>query len=183
MLDGKVSIRHWDRRDIFLPFDALGTWAFILEIDAAKKAWIYALRWMEEHHTIPEEYTARIKSLLCQVPWKDHIKGLGSESDLTTTDIATFLSKKWLSDTHIRTMLAVTRHLRHDVLSCEDPHIEVASPDFASHVLNSPLLSTTHVTPDYSRDAPKSVIMLGDKIKCAASGIRVATVAYSPENH
>jgi hypothetical protein len=61
MLAGKVSIRHWDRRDIFLPFDALGTWAFILEIDAAKKAWIYALRWMEEqHHTIPEEYTARI---------------------------------------------------------------------------------------------------------------------------
>jgi len=182
MLDGKVSIQHWDRRDVFLPFDAIGTWAYILEIDTAKKAWIDALRWMEEEdHTIPENYTTRIKSLLCHVPWKDYIKGLGS--GLTTTEMATFLSKKWLSDSHIHTMLAVTRHLRHDVLSYAGPCIEIASPDFVSHVLNSPLLSATHITPDYSRNAPKSVIRLGDKIKCAASGIRIGAVAYSPENH
>ena len=142
MLDGKVSIQHWDRKDVFLPFDALGTWAFVLEIDAAKKAWINALRWMEEHrHTIPEEYTARVKSLLRQVSWKDYIKGLGS--GLTTTEMATFLSKTWLSDTHIHAMLSVTRHLRHDILSCADHCIEIASPDFPSHVFNSPLLSTT----------------------------------------
>ena len=182
MLDGKISIRHWDRKDVFLPFDALGTWAFILEIDTAKKAWIDGLRWMEEHHQIiPDEYTAQIQSLLCQVPWKDYIKGLGS--GLTTMDMAAFLSKKWLSDSHIHTMLAVAQHLRHDILSCADPCIEIASPDFFSHVLSSPLLSTTPIPSSYSRNAPKSVIRLGDKIKCAASGILVAAVAYSPENH
>jgi len=65
MLDGKVSIQHWDRRDIFLPFDAIGTWAYILEIDTAKKAWIDVLRWMEEEdHTIPENYTT-VSSYSC----------------------------------------------------------------------------------------------------------------------
>lgn len=182
MLDGKVSIQHWDRKDIFLPFDALGTWAFILEIDIAKKAWINALHWMEDQrHAIPEEYIERIKSLLGQVPWKDYIKGLGS--DLTTTEMATLLSKKWLSDAHIYTMLAVTRHLCHNMLSCADPCIEIASCDFASHVLTSPLLSTTPITSDYFRNAPKSVIRLGNKVKCAASGMIIAAVAYSPENH
>jgi len=182
MLDGKVSIQHWDRRDVFLPFDALGTWALILEIDTAKKAWIDALHWMEEQqHTIPEEYAARIKSFLCQVPWKDYIKGLGS--GLTMMEMATFLSKGWLSDTHIHTMLAVTRHLRNDILSCADPCIEIALPDFPSHIFDSPLLSTTHITPDYPQNAPKSIIRLGDKIKCAASGICIAAVSYSPENH
>ena len=53
----------------------------------------------EQCHAIPEEYVAHIKSLLCQVPWKDHIKVLGS--GLTTTEMATFLSRKWLSDAHI----------------------------------------------------------------------------------
>ena len=124
---------------------------------------------------------ARIKLLLCQVPWKDYIKGLGS--GLTTTEMATFLSKKWLSDSHIHTMLAVTRHLRHNVLSGADPCIEIASPDFTSHVFNSPLLSTTQVAPDYTRNAPKSIIRLGDKLKCAASGTLIAAVSYSPENH
>ena len=182
MLDGKVPIQHWDRTDVFLPFDALGTWDFLLEIDTAKKAWIDALHWMEEHHdTIPEEYTERIKSLLCQVPWKDYVKGLGS--GLTTTEMATFLSKNWLSDVHIHTMLAVTRHLCNDIISSADPCIEIASPDFASHVLNSPLFSETRITSDYSRNAPKSVIRLGDKIRCATSGIRVGAVAYSPESH
>ena len=182
MLDGKVSIQHWDRRDIFLPFDALGTWDFIHEIDTAKKAWINALHWMEEqHHAIPEEYTAQIKSLLCQVPWKGHVGGLGS--GLTTTEMAAFLSKQWLSDAHIHTMLAVTRHLRNGIISSADPCIEIASPDFTSHVLNSPLFSSTHITSDYSHNAPKAVIRLGDKIRCAASGIRVGAVAYSPENH
>ena len=61
MLDGKVSIQHWEREVVFLPFDALGTWAFILEINTMKKAWINALHWMEEqHHTILDEYTAHI---------------------------------------------------------------------------------------------------------------------------
>jgi hypothetical protein len=182
MLDGKVSIRHWEREDIFLPFDALGTWALILEINTAKKVWIDALRWLEEQHdTLPEEYMTRITSILYQVPWKDHIKGLGS--DLTTTEMATFLSKKWLSDAHIYAMLAVTKHLHHNTLSCADPQIEIASPDFTFHVFNSPLLSTTHITPNYSLHAPKAVIRLGDKLKCATSGILIAAVAYSPENH
>ena len=181
MLDGKVSIQYWDREGVFLPFDALGTWAFILEINNAKKAWINALQWMEEHLAIPEEYTTCVKSLLSQVPWKDYIKGLGS--GLTITEMATFLSKKWLSDTHIHTTLAVTRCLHHNVLSGTDPCIEIASPDFFSHVLYSPLLSTTPITSDYSHNAPRSVIRLGDKIKNAASGVLIAAVAYSPESH
>ena len=182
MLDGKLSIQHWDRGDVFFPFDALGTWAFILEINTAKRAWIDALLWMEEHHLlIPEQYIVRIKLLLGQVPWKDYIKGLGS--GLTSTEMAIFLSKKWLSDAHIHTMLAVTRHLRQDVLSGADPCIEIASPDFFSHVLDSPLLSTAPVPSDYSLTAPKSVIRLGNKMKCATSGILIAAVTYSPESH
>ena len=97
--------------------------------------------------------------------------------------MATFLSKKWLSDTHIHTMLAVTRRLRNNAISGADPCIEIASPDFFSHVLSSPLLSTTPITPDYSRNAPKSVIRLGDRIKSATLGTIIAAVAYSPENH
>jgi hypothetical protein len=154
----------------------------MLKIDAAKKAWINALHWMEEMcHAIPEEYMAHIKSLLCQVPWKDCIGGLGS--DLTTTEMAIFLSKNWLSDSHIYAMLAVTRCLHCDVLSHADPSIEIASPNFTSHVFDSPLLSTTNITSDYSKNAPKSIVRLSDKLKCVISGILIAAVAYSPKNH
>jgi hypothetical protein len=80
-------------------------------------------------------------------------------------------------------MLVVTGYLRHDVISRADPCIEIASPEFASHILDSPLLSKTHIIPDYSRSASKAVIRLGNKLKDAASGILIAAVAYSPEDH
>jgi hypothetical protein len=147
-----------------------------------KKAWIDSLHWMEEHHhTISGEYTAQIRSLLCQVSWKDHIKGLGS--GLTTMEMAAFLSKEWLSNTHIYTMLSITRHLCHNVISSADPYIEIASPDFTSHLFNSPLLSAMHISPDYTSNALKSVIRIGDKIKCASSGIHIAAIVYSPKNY
>jgi hypothetical protein len=90
MLDGKVSIQHWGRKDVFLPFDALGTWALVHEIDAAKKVWSDALRWTKNwDQTIPEHYVECIMVLLHQVPWKEYIKGLGS--GLTVTDMVDFL--------------------------------------------------------------------------------------------
>jgi hypothetical protein len=179
MLDGKMSIQHWEKRDIFLPFDALGTWAHILEINAAKRAWIGALYWLTgKPQNIPEQYILRIKSLLIQVPWKGYVHGLGSA--LTITDMSLFLSREWLSDLHIYTMLAVTRRLRHDLLYGAVPCTELASPDFPSHILTSPLLATTPIAPDYFSKAPKSVIALGTTIGNALSGIRVAAIAFSP---
>jgi hypothetical protein len=97
--------------------------------------------------------------------------------------MASLLSKKWLSDAHIDTMLVVTRHLHHDVISHADLCIEIISPAFTSHIFDSPLLSTC-ITPDaYSHVAPKYVIRLGNKLKDAASGILITAVMYSPENH
>lgn len=182
MLDGKMSIQHWERREIFLPFDALGTWAHLLEIDTAKRAWIAALYWLTgKPQNIPEQYILRIKSLLIRVPWKGYIQGLGSA--LTITDMSLFLSREWLSDLHIYTMLAVTRRLHHDALYGAVPCTELASPDFPSHILTSPLLATTPIAPDYFSKAPKSVIALGTTIANALSGIRVAAIAFSPPGH
>jgi hypothetical protein len=91
MLDGKTSIQHWDKRYTFLPFDTLGTWAQILKIDAAKKAWFGAIQWMMGcPKIIPGKYVTCIMLLLCQVPWSEYIKGLGSA--LTIKDMASFLS-------------------------------------------------------------------------------------------
>jgi hypothetical protein len=182
MLDGKLSIQHWDKQDILFPFDALGTWARILEIDAAKKVWTNALQWMAAHpKTIPDQYTKRVMSILGQVPWKGYISGLGSA--LTITDMASFLSQEWLSDMHIYSMLTVTRHLQHNALSGAGPFTKIASPDFPSHILTSPLLATTPITPDYLTKAPKSVIGLGTNIANAATGFRIASIAYSPPGH
>jgi hypothetical protein len=139
MIDGKISIQHWERKDVFLSFDILGTWARIQEVDAAKKAWTAALRWLTGRpQNIPEQYVIRIMMILRNVPWKEYINGLGSA--LTTTDMASFLSREireWLSDLHIYTMLAVTRCLRQDALSEAIPCTEIASPDFAAHILTS----------------------------------------------
>ena len=182
MLDGKSSIQHWDRKEIFLPFDALGTWAQILKINAAKRAWNDALQWITgQPQTIPEKYVIRITSLLHQVPWNGYIKGLGSA--LTITDMASFLSRKWLSDLHIDSMLAVTRHLRHEMLSRARPCVEIISPEFPSHILTSPLLATTPIAPSYFSKAPKSIIGLGTTIANAPTGIRITSVTFSPPGH
>ena len=182
MLDGKRSIQHWEQRGIFLPFDALGTWDYILKIIAAKKAWIGALQWIEEQpQAISEQYKIRIMSLLRQVSWKGYVKGLASS--LTITDMAAFLSQEWLSDSHIDSMLTVTKRLRLDALSCANPSTEIIMPDFPSHILSSPLLATTPIASDYFAKAPKSVIGLGRMIAGAISGIRIAAVAFSPPGH
>lgn len=182
MLDGKPSIQHWARTDVFLPFDALGTWDYILKIIAAKKAWIDALQWMKmQAKTIPEQYMTRIMLLLCRVSWKGYIKGLGSA--LTTTDMAAFLSREWLSDLHIDCMLTVTKRLHNVAPSGVIPCTEIVSPDFPSHILLFPLLASTPIAPDYFTKAPKSIIDLGRKIANAATGVRIAAVAFSPLDH
>ena len=135
----------------------------------------------QRSHPIHHLITRHIKSLLCQVPWRGFIKGL--RSGLTTMEMATFLSRNWLSDVYIYTMLSVTRHLCHSFLSGTDPCMEIASPNFTYHVFNSPLLSMIHITSDYSHNAPKSIVRLGDKLQCATLGILIMAVSYSPENH
>ena len=78
MLDDKVSILHWEKSSIFLPFDALGTWALI-EANTSKRAWGNALRWMDEQHrNIQEQSISQVTALLHTIPWKDYIRGLGS---------------------------------------------------------------------------------------------------------
>ncbi|KAH9015478.1 hypothetical protein EDB84DRAFT_1679909 [Lactarius hengduanensis] len=182
MLDGKISIRHWTHPDIFLPFDALGTWGLIVEADIAKKAWSNAMGWMnEQHKNIPEQYMSRVTTLLHTVPWNSHIKGLGS--GLSTTDMATFLSNEWLSDTHLDSMLSVAVHLHADTLSRMVPHTEIVSSDFASHILTSPLLETSPITRGYLDKAPKSILKLGSTISSASMGIRVAAISFSPPGH
>ena len=102
MLDGKISVKHWDHDGIFLPFNALGTWALIVEADTAKNAWRDGLRWLDRLHrneVIPTQYVPHVMKLLGTLPWKDHIKGLSSW--LSITDMATFLSQDWLLDAHV----------------------------------------------------------------------------------
>ena len=94
-LDGSIAVayKHYHGcateacLDVFLPFDALGTWALIVEADTAKKAWQKALDWQQE---IPTQYIAHVMKLLGTVPWNDYIKGLGS--GLSIMDMAVFLS-------------------------------------------------------------------------------------------
>jgi hypothetical protein len=129
MLDGKISVQHWDHSGIFLPFNALGIWALIIEADTAKNAWRDALTWLDQQHcngTIPTQYIPRVMKLLGTLPWKDHIKGLSSW--LSITDMATFLSQDWLSDAHIDSMLSAAMHLRRDTLSHMVPRTELFCP-------------------------------------------------------
>lgn len=181
MLDGKTSVQHWDNRDVFLPFDALGTWALVLEADTAKNAWKDALRWLDQRHEIPSHYIAQIKKLLGTVPWKDYVKGLGS--GLSITDMAVFLSQEWLSDAHIDSMLSASIHLHRDTLSHITPHTEIVLSDFVTHILSSPLLETPPILCDYITKAQKSVQKLGSVISGSSPDIRVATVSFSPPGH
>ncbi|KAI9443778.1 hypothetical protein H4582DRAFT_2053569 [Lactarius indigo] len=182
MLDGKISIQHWEKRGIFLPFDALGAWALIVEVDTAKRAWSDALMWVDEQRdNIPAQSISRVMTLLRTVPWKDHIKGLGS--GLSITDMATFLSPEWLSDTHLDTMVNAAVHFHHESLSRMVPHTEIVQSDFAAHILTSPLLETTPITHDYMNKAPQSVIRLGSIISSCSTDIRVVAVAFSPPGH
>ena len=181
MLDGKTSVQHWDRRDVFLPFDALGTWDLILEADSSKRAWQGALTWLDQQHGIPLQYVARVMKLLGTVPWKDYIKGLGS--GLSITETAAFLSQEWLSDSHIDSMLRAVTYLRHDTLSHLTPRTEIILIDFATHILASPLLEASPIPCSYAKNAPKSVQRLGSIISENPSNIRIATVSFSPPGH
>ncbi|KAH8986514.1 hypothetical protein EDB86DRAFT_2832639 [Lactarius hatsudake] len=154
MLDGKISIQYWEKSGVFLPFDALGVWALIVEADTAKCAWSNVLRWMDEHRdNIPAQSISQVMALLRMVPWKGYIKGL--RSGLSITDMATFLSQEWLSDTHLDTMVNAAVHFRHESLSCMVPHTEIVLSDFAAHILMSPLLETTPITRNYIDKAPQ----------------------------
>jgi hypothetical protein len=184
MLDGKRTVQHWDRTDVFLPFDALGTWYFLLEVDAAKRSWARAIQWLKRNQSnIPEHHFTCIMKYLENVPWKDEVKGL--KTGLQTTDMATFLSQDWLSDIHIASMLTVTAHLRHDALSCTVPRTELVQPIFSSHILNFALLDASPTLSEYyDSSPPKSIVDLGTLISDAKmTGIRIATVSYSPEYH
>jgi hypothetical protein len=154
--------------DVFLPFDALGTWDYILKVIAARKAWISALQWMKvQAKTIPEQYMTQVMLLLCRVSWKGYIKGLGSA--LTITDMATFLSQEWLSDSHIDCMLTVTKRLHNVAPSDVIPCTEIVASDFPSHILSFPLLASTPIASDYFTKAPKSIINFGTTIANAAT--------------
>jgi hypothetical protein len=182
MLDGKISVQHWDQSGIYLPFDALGTWALIVEADAAKNSWRKALRWLDQRHeTIPIQYIPRVTKLLGTVPWKGYVKGLGS--GLSITDMAAFLSQEWLSDTHLDSMLSAAMYLRRDALSCMVLRTEIVLTDFITHILASPPLETSPIPCDYVTKAPKSVQKLGSVISENSSGLRVATVSFSPPGH
>jgi hypothetical protein len=50
MLDRKISVQHWDHNGIFLPFNALGMWALIIEAHDTKNAWRDGLRWLDRQH-------------------------------------------------------------------------------------------------------------------------------------
>jgi hypothetical protein len=181
MLDGKTSVQHWDKRDVFIPFDALGTWDIILEADTAKKAWRDALTWLDYQDEIPKQYIARITKLLGTVPWKDNIKGLGS--GLSITEMAVFLSQEWLSDSHIDSMLRAVMYLRRDTLSQITPHTEIILTNFITHILASPLLEASPIPGDYAKKAPKLVQKLGSAISESPSDIRIATISFSPPGH
>jgi hypothetical protein len=181
MLDGKSSVQHWDKRDVFLLFDALGTWGLILEADTAKTAWKDALAWLDRQNKIPIQYIGRVTKLLGTVPWKGYIKGLGS--GLSITEMAAFLSQEWLSDAHIDSMLRATMYQRCDTLSHITPRTEIVLTDFISHILGSPHLDTSPIPYDYTKNAPKSVQRLGSVISGSSSDIRIATVSFSPPGH
>jgi hypothetical protein len=184
MLDGKISVRHWDHDGIFLPFNALGTWTLIVEADTAKNAWRDGLRWLDQQHRdegTSTQYISCVAKLLGALPWKDCTKGL--RSWLSITDMAMFLSQDWLSDAHIDSMLSAVVHLRRNTLSQMLPRTEVVLSDFVTHILTSPLLETSPIPSDYVVKAPKSVQRLGSIISECHSSIRVATVSFSPPGH
>ena len=140
------------------------------------------MRWMdEERKNIPEHSISRVTTLLHTVSWKGHIKGLGS--GLSITDMATFLSEEWLSDTHLDSMLTAAIHLRQDSLSCMVPHTEIVLSDFSSHILTSLLLVTSPITRSYLDKAPKSILKLGSIISNTSMDIQIAAVSFSPPGH
>ncbi|KAH8977094.1 hypothetical protein EDB92DRAFT_2002633 [Lactarius akahatsu] len=100
MLDGKISIQHWEEGSIFLPFDALGAWALIVEANMAKRAWSDALGWMNKHQDyIPAQSISRVMTVLRTVPWKDYIKGLGSGLKIVPSDFAAHILMSPLLET------------------------------------------------------------------------------------
>ena len=76
MLHGKTSVQHWDQCSIFLLFNALGSWALIIEAETAKNAWRDAMTWLyQQCKTTPAHYIPQVIKLLGCVSWKSYNQG------------------------------------------------------------------------------------------------------------
>jgi len=103
MLDGKKSIRDWKSRDTYLPFESLGVWSDLTEASTAQMSWKTALAWLKSQNSIPQILGDRVNAILDAAVWHGRLPGLGSHSDIT--EMADFFSRRWLTDSHVDTMI------------------------------------------------------------------------------
>jgi hypothetical protein len=107
MLDGNISIVDLScPQGSYILFAAIGVWEYFGHITAAQKVWKKALRWLDR---LPSSVLAHssigncVRAVLDSTSWAKSLNKLSNSMQMT--DMANFLSNRYLSDDHIDAMI------------------------------------------------------------------------------
>ncbi|KDR83159.1 hypothetical protein GALMADRAFT_206799 [Galerina marginata CBS 339.88] len=109
MLDGKVSVKDWTQKDVYVPFSVLTWWNYLHDAISAKQAWLRAKEWLKKLNLKGDrnqEILKRVNLVLAKVAWHGSFRG-GLKSFVSATDMALFLSREMLTTSQIYAMLLV----------------------------------------------------------------------------
>ncbi|KAG7096505.1 hypothetical protein E1B28_003935 [Marasmius oreades] len=165
MLDGRQSIcigSNPPARAIHVPFEVLTLWGRMIEAALAQAKWKKAMMWLDEvgGKRNAKDSVLKAKALVAKAQWRGRIQGLGS--DLTFTEMADFLSREWLTGSHVDAMLrfASNRLSKDSKLSAS--HIITVS-SLSQALSESPDLKADRQT--YLRKVPKVVRSHGEQLE------------------
>lgn len=168
MLDGRISIQHWQQRGVYLPFSAL--WYKLSEMSSAKAVWQKPRDWVRAQHTISQSLRDCLSLAFSTISWALVLEERSTKISLV--EFSDLRSTKWLSDQHIDTMLHRT------ALETTRPYDIVASTAFIRHIMDCKDL-TRRVPRDYEETAPVPVRHIANQVRDHPHSTRIFTVAYS----
>ncbi|KAK1231269.1 hypothetical protein PQX77_005609 [Marasmius sp. AFHP31] len=178
MLDGKWSVcidSSIAHRAILVPFEGLTLWQRLLEVVTAQVKWKKGLHWLDEvekKESLKED-VSRVRELLARAQWDSHVHGL--KSDLEFTDMAGFLSRDWLTGSHVNAMLRLA-----SIKLSKKPELAnaytIAVSSLSQALAASPDLKANHGI--YLSKVPKVVCSHGQQLE--GSSKTIWTASHSP---
>ncbi|KAF8959326.1 hypothetical protein BDZ97DRAFT_1923016 [Flammula alnicola] len=177
MLDGKNSIKEWTRKDkqIYLPFSSLTFWSLLHDALAAKISWERGLGWVKQQK-IPPTLATRVEAVINRVPWTGSVTSLGGFLS-SITDMALFLSREMLSDSHVDLMLARLA-VRVSKSHPDKDSIIIAQTEFGQALSGIPKYKSA-----YPQGAPDCLIKKASQLRGSTTPIWIWSIGHSPPLH
>lgn len=177
-LDGKKSIiyNHLRGQEETFPFYVVRIWEWMHELHADIGMWAEASEWLRSRQgakSIAGATADRVRMALYRIPWTAQLHGFQGVPKVT--ELTTFLSRKWLSTTHICLMVEL---LQHDMQRALD-NTTVIHP---VHSIQTPFLSQALLKAHAVRKLPVWLNAFGTRLLEGAS-LDVGFVANKDDNH